>query len=222
MSADLSRDAYFARWSDLHGGIDPRANRLVAFWLGIVHALARPLAAAGVSPNGVTWLGGLLSVGVVAAAWAGGGWLLLAAVLVFGSGIVDNLDGAIAVMTGRSTDWGYVLDSLVDRVADVLYLIALFVVGAPGWLCVLAAVLTFLQEYARARAGATGMSEVGVVSVWERPTRVLVTGMFLLAAFIHQPSAVTLVTLAAAVSGGLAIVGLTQVVVSIRRRLGSG
>ena len=154
MSVDLSRDAYFARWSALHGGIDPRAYRVVAFWLGIVHALARPLATAGVSPDAVTLLGGVLSVGVVAAAWAGGGWLLLAAVLVFASGIVDNLDGAIAVMTGRSTDWGYVLDSLVDRVADVLYLVALFVVGAPGWLCVTVGVLTFLQEYARARAGA--------------------------------------------------------------------
>ena len=41
-------------------------------------------------------------------------------VLVFVSGIVDNLDRAVAVMSGRTTRWGYVLDSVVDRIADVL------------------------------------------------------------------------------------------------------
>ncbi len=216
--APPDRAEYLRRWSALHGGMDPAGNRLVLFWLSFVHALARPLAAIGASPNTVTWLGVLLSGMVVAAAAGGGWWLVLAAVLVFASGIVDNLDGAVAVLTGRSSRWGYVFDSLADRVADVLYLVALWLAGAPPWVCVAAGAVTFAQEYARARAGAAGMSEVGVVSVWERPSRVLVTGMFLLAAGLHAGSAGLFATLGAAASLGLAVVGFAQVVVVVRRR----
>ena len=108
---------------------------------------------------------------------------------------------------------------MADRVADVCYLIALVVVGAPTWMAVGAGVLTFLQEYVRARAGAAGMSEIGVVSVWERPSRVLVTGLFLVAAGIHLPWAVQLASLGAATSLVLALAGITQVVLMVRRRM---
>jgi CDP-diacylglycerol--glycerol-3-phosphate 3-phosphatidyltransferase len=133
--------------------------------------------------------------------------------------VVDNLDGAVAVMTGRATRWGYVLDSVCDRVADVLFLLAFWLAGAPAWVCLAAGTLTLLQEYARARAGAGGMVEVGVVSVWERPSRVLVTGMFLLAAGLVAPWREPLVELGAALALALAAVGLVQVLVVVRRRL---
>lgn len=213
----VDRDAYFSRWSELHGGMDPRSNRLVSFWLTLVHALAKPLVRLGASPDTVTLVGLVLAVGVALTAWPG--WLAATMVLVFVSGIVDNLDGAVAVMSGRTTRWGYVLDSAVDRIADVLYLLALYLLGAPGWLCVAAGSLTFLQEYTRARAAAGGMSEVGVVSVWERPSRVLVTGMFLLAATLHPSWTSSLMTVAAAVSLLLAVVGFVQVFTTVRRRL---
>ena len=213
----IDRDAYFTRWSELHGGMDPRSNRLVAFWLTLVHAMAKPLVRLGASPDTVTFIGMGLAVGVVGAAWLG--WTAAAMVLVFVSGIVDNLDGAVAVMSGRTARWGYVLDSVADRVADLLYLVALFLLGAPAWVCVAAGALTFLQEYTRARAAAGGMSEVGVVSVWERPSRVLVTGMFLLAATLHSPWTATLMTIAAAVSLVLGAIGLMQVVTTVHRRL---
>lgn len=228
-TAALSRADYFQRWSALHGGVDPADNRLVLGWLTVIHALARPLARAGWSPNAVTTLGLLVCALALPAAAAGGAWLWVAAVVVLVSGVVDSLDGAIAVMTGRTTKWGFVWDSLADRIADVMFISALWLAGAPPQICVAAIVMTFLLEYTRARAGAAGMSEVGVVSVWERPSRVLVTGMFLLAAAVNLPVGfaegitggwpVVMVTAGAWVALGLSVIGLAQVVWAVRRRL---
>ncbi len=79
--------------------------------------------------------------------------------MVAASGLLDSLDGAVAVLTDRATRWGAVLDSVVDRVSDALYLVALWLVGAPAWACVVGRrAAARLQEYARARATAVGMS----------------------------------------------------------------
>jgi CDP-diacylglycerol--glycerol-3-phosphate 3-phosphatidyltransferase len=215
----LTRDEYFDRWSDLHGGYDPRGSRLTHGWLSLAYAAARPLVALRVPPDLVTLVGALVSAAAVGLAWLGGRWVLAAAVVVALSGLVDNLDGAVAVVTRRTTRWGYVLDSVVDRVSDALYLVALWVVGAPGWLCVAGGVLMGLQEYARARAVGAGMREIGVVTVWERPTRVIATAMFLLGAGIYVGASEGWVTAGAAAWVGLGVVGLTQLLVTVRRRL---
>jgi CDP-diacylglycerol--glycerol-3-phosphate 3-phosphatidyltransferase len=216
----MTRDEYFARWSELHGGYDPRTGgRIVRWWLTLVHVIARPLVVLRVPPDAITVLGGVLAGVVVWLAWLGGRWVLAAVVVVALSGIVDNLDGAVAVMTSRTTAFGYVLDSVVDRVADTLYVLALYVVGAPGWACVAGGVLTFVQEYARARAGSAGMTEIGVVTVWERPTRVIVTAMFLLGAGIYLTAATDWATAGAYAWATLGAVGCAQLLRVVRRRL---
>lgn len=214
----MDREEYLARWGELHG-MDPGSNRLVRWWLGLIHGLARPFVRVGASPDAVTLVGLGVSLLALPCAWLGGRWLLAAALAVFASGITDNLDGAVAVMTGRATRWGAVLDSACDRIGDMAFLVALWLAGAPAAVCVAAGGLTFLQEYVRARAVAGGMSEVGVVSVWERPSRVLVVGMFLLAAGLHPVWSGWLLPLAAWASLGLAALGLVQVTVAVRRRL---
>jgi CDP-diacylglycerol--glycerol-3-phosphate 3-phosphatidyltransferase len=109
-----------------------------------------------------------------------------------------------------------VLDSVADRVSDLLLVGALYAAGAPGALCAAGGALMFLQEYARARAAAGGMAEVGVVTVWERPTRVIVTAVFLgSAAALGDPWP----TLGAAAWTGLGFVGVAQLLVVVRRRL---
>lgn len=215
----LSREDYLDRWSRLHGGYDPRSSRIVAPWLTVVHALALPFARLGVPPDAVTLLGGVVSATAVWLAALGDRWVLLAAVVVGLSGVTDSLDGAVAVMTGRETRWGAVLDSVVDRVSDVLFVAALWVVGAPLLASVLAGVLLVTQEYARARATAIGMDDIGVVTIGERPTRVIVVAMFLLAAGIYPASAGLWATLGAWVSVGVGAVALVQLLVVVRRRL---
>jgi phosphatidylglycerophosphate synthase len=213
----LSREDYFDGWRDLHGGYDPRSTTLVRWWLSVTYDVARLPARAGVSPDVLTFLAVLVSIGAGALAWLGGRWPLLAAAVVVVSGLLDNVDGAVAVLTGRSTRWGYVLDSAADRVSDLAYVAALWLAGAAPEVCVVGGALMFLQEFVRARAGAAGMTEVGVVTVWERPTRVIVTAAFLGCAglFLDDRWA----TLGAAAWVGLGVVGLVQLSIVVRSRL---
>jgi phosphatidylglycerophosphate synthase len=213
------REGYLARWSTLHGDFDPRRSRLISGYLGMTYVLARPFALARVPPDVLTLGGLLISALLVFVAAQEGRWLLLAAVITAVSGVADNIDGAVAVLTDRATRFGYVLDSVVDRVSDALYLVALWVVGAPAAVCVVGGVLMLLQEYLRARAGNAGMGEIGVVTVWERPTRVTVTAMFLVAGGLFPAYAVEAATAAAAAWIGLGVVGFTQLLVVVRRLL---
>ena len=75
--------------------------------------------------------------------------------------------------------WGAVLDAVADRLGDLAFVGTLLLAGAHPAACAAGAALMLLQEYLRARAAAAGMAEVGVVTVWERPTRIVVTAAFL-------------------------------------------
>jgi CDP-diacylglycerol--glycerol-3-phosphate 3-phosphatidyltransferase len=210
------REGYFDGWAALHGGYDPRSNRLVRGWLAMTYAVARPLAAARVPPDVVTLCGVIASAGVLALAWSGGAWLLLPAGLAVLAGLLDNLDGAVAVLRGRVSAYGTVLDSTCDRISDLLLVAALWAAGAPALAGVLGGALMLLQEYVRATAGVAGMREVGVVTVWERPTRVIVTAAFLVAT---AASGELWAELGAWVWVGLGVIGLGQISVVVRRRL---
>lgn len=225
-----TRAEYFERWAGLHGGADPAQSWLVRGWLTFAYTLAKPLARIGLTPNNVTGLGLLVAASVPLAVWVGVDltdratlWLLIAGAMCAISGLLDNLDGAVAVITGRTTVLGYVTDAVADRIADFALIVALWIAGAPGPLAAAVAGLTVLQEYARARAGSAGMDEVGVVSLWERPTRVIVVAVFLgLAAWSpYGLSAADWASAGAWLGLVLAIVGCAQVSRAIIRRLRS-
>lgn len=211
----MTRTQYFERWATLHGGLDPRTSIPVQGWLTITYLLARPLALLRLSPNAVTALGMLVALSVPY--WVLHDRWFLAGGAALVAGVIDNLDGAVAIMTGKSSDFGYVLDSVADRVGDTALLVALGLAGNNPWPAVVAAFLSFLQEYTRARAYAVGFTEIGVISLSERPTRVLIAGMFLIAAAVAGPLWADLGGWAALV---LSVVGLGQVLWAVRSRLG--
>jgi phosphatidylglycerophosphate synthase len=214
------RAAYFRRWADLHGGYDPVvAGGLVKWWLRAVHATARPIAAAGVSPGVVTVVAVALGYGTFGVATAGPAWAPLAALLAALSGYADGLDGAVAILRDRVTRWGFVVDSIADRATDAAYLLAFWILGAPVSLCCGAAAAVVLLEYGRARAGNAGMGEIGVVTVGERPTRVIVTAALLLAAGVVRSHAALMATLGAAATLAVAAIGAVQFAVVARRLL---
>ena len=210
---------YLRRWAPLHGGYEPRPSSLAARWLSVAYAAARPLAARGVSPSALTAWGVLVSVAVPVVAGGRGRWPLVAAVVVVVAGLLDNVDGAVAILAGRTSRWGFVLDSLADRLSDAAYLVALWVLGAPGPLCVAGGGLMGLQEYARARAGNAGMGQIGVVTVWERPTRVVLTAGLLLGCGLLPGSAGTVATLGALAWVALGAAGLGQLLTAVHHRL---
>jgi CDP-diacylglycerol--glycerol-3-phosphate 3-phosphatidyltransferase len=214
----LSREDYLAAWSRWHGGA-ATDGVLVRGWLSLAYALARP--SARLSPLAATALGLLAAAVAVLPARAGGPWLLAAGVLVGLSGLLDSLDGALAIATGRASRRGFVLDSVVDRLTEVAYSGALWAAGAPGWLAVSFGALCWLPDYVRARAGQAGVNETGSLSVWERPTRIILTGLTLVGAgvlsAVHAERAVVIG--GAAVGAALGAVAVVQLGFSLRRAL---
>jgi CDP-diacylglycerol--glycerol-3-phosphate 3-phosphatidyltransferase len=195
-------EEHLAGWSALHGDLEP--SRLVRRWLSLVHRVAMPLSRTGVHPDVITAASLLVAVPVL--------WVppAAAAGLVLLSALLDALDGSVALLQGRPSRWGYVLDSVVDRLCDGLFLGALVVAGAPAGVGVACAALVVLLEYARARAGNAGGDEVGVVTVGERPVRVLVPISGLL---LGAPSVALWVLTA------ITAVALMQLLIAVRRQL---
>ncbi|MFY0406430.1 CDP-alcohol phosphatidyltransferase family protein [Solicola sp. PLA-1-18] len=218
-----------AAWSRAHGGLDPSSSMWVAGWLRMVRWFAAPLVRRGVTPDAVTLTGVAVSAVVPLLAWAGDGWLLLAAVVALAAAVVDGIDGAVAVATDTASAWGRVLDPLADRVSDLLFLTALWLLGSPAWLCVLLGALTLLHESVRSSGVAAGLDGVGAVTVWERPSRVIVTIVVSLAcgsaAVLPLPGWAPadpvglLASAGAAVGLVLAVVGFVHLVVAVRRQL---
>lgn len=212
-------DTYLDRWSATHEGYDARPTRLLRGWLTLMYAVARPLATAGVLPDVLTAWTVWLAVGVVALAALGGWWAVAAAVLLVVSGFGDGLDGAVAVLTGRATRWGYVLDSVADRLTDALFLTAAWAVGAPGWLAVTTGVAVFQLEYVRARAGNAGANPAAVITVGERPSRVICCAFALVLAGAVPGRAAVLAGWSVAILLGLTLIGIAQLLVALRREL---
>jgi len=160
-------------WSELHGGVRP--SPVVRGWLRVIRVLASgPIIR--IPPDALSVAGVLVLAGAWAAV-AGPGWPALVVPLVILAGVLDGLDGAVALRTGRARPLGAVVDSVADRVGDLLLGAILVALGAPPVWVLAAVVLVFLLEYLRARAQAVGMPGVGAVTIAERPTRLIVVAM---------------------------------------------
>ena len=222
----LSWDEYSARWTSLHGGVDPRrSSAFVGGWLRIGYTTGRALAGVGVSPVGVTAIGFVLGLAVPFVVLPGGVWLFAAAALVFLSALADSADGAVAIITGNTTRIGAFYDAMADRVTEGAWLVALWLLGVPGVLVALCAGLVYLHEYARARAALSGMPGVGAVTVAERPTRVLMVIVALVIGGALWPINDRLtpgfITVVVGVWAGLGLLGLTRLLGAIRISLHS-
>ena len=214
------RDGYFDQWQQLHGGYDPRtATVWVRFWLTLVYRIARPLARRGVQPDVVTLSSLWFAFAVFVPASAGGYWPILAGWVLVASGLFDTLDGCVAVLEKRTSKWGYVLDSLVDRLNDVVYLAAVVSVGAPLELAIAVGVGFFLLEYVRARAGNAGGDDVGTVTVGERPMRVIFLSASIHFGGVFVAHAETVATIGMSVMAAFTAVALVQLLVAVRRQL---
>lgn len=213
------REGYFARWQGLHGDYDPRGNPWVRGWLSLSYWIARPLARRGVLPDVVTLWSVWIAFAVFVPAAAGGRWPILAGWILVFSGLGDGIDGCVAVLENRATRWGYVLDSTVDRVNDVIYLFAVVSVGGPLALAIAAGIAFGLLEYVRARAANAGLGDIGVVTVGERAMRVIFcsAGIHFGGVFVAHAGLVATLGLAALTT--FSVIGLGQLVFAVRRQL---
>ncbi|MHB8670026.1 MAG: CDP-alcohol phosphatidyltransferase family protein [Acidimicrobiales bacterium] len=218
-------DGYFDRWQVQHHApdVDPRRMPFVRQTLTVAYWMSRPLAHAGCLPDVLTLWGLWLAGVVVVAAGAGHRWPILAAGVAVLSAMTDAVDGCVAALTDRATRFGFVLDSTVDRVADLGLLLALARLPgsdpSPVAPAVLAGAALFLLEYTRARAGNAGIGDVGVITVGERPTRVIVAVLSLLAAGVHPERSRFFGDVGLWATGAAAAAGSLQLLWHLHRRL---
>ncbi len=153
--------------------LDPVVNALVAFHI---------------SPLLVSLFGLALAVwgGVVAAR----GSLRAAGIFLLLAGLCDVLDGDVARRLGKSSRFGAFIDSMLDRVSEFVLFggILLYVVRRPAGfelyepvVIMLALMGSVMTSYARARAEGVGIEcKVGVM---ERPERIALMAIGLIAGY---------------------------------------
>ncbi len=156
------------------------AREAAALYLG--RPVARLLAKTFITPNMLTWSGFLLSAG--AAALIVTEHLFAAGFLVLISGLFDILDGALARLNNQTTRFGGVLDSITDRLTEVVLLLGILILytreqSTLGILLVgFALPGSLLVSYIRARAEAAGLK--CKVGLFTRGERVIVLALGLL------------------------------------------
>ena len=160
----MTKDEFFLAWSKLHG--DAKVSGIVKGWLSISFPVSKVLAKMRVTPNALTILG--LVFGILLYMNSSAIWAPLILVI---SLICDGVDGSLAIITRQSSKWGALLDSVVDRVTEVFWVLALYSLGVDSKILITVLILASTQEYLRARAGGVGLKQVGVVTVAERPVR---------------------------------------------------
>jgi phosphatidylglycerophosphate synthase len=115
----MAKDEFFLAWSKLHG--DAKVAGIVKGWLSIAFPVSKALARIRVTPNALTILG--LIFGVVLYMNSNALWAPLILVI---SLICDGIDGSLAIITSKSSKWGALLDSVVDRLTEVFWVLALY------------------------------------------------------------------------------------------------
>ncbi len=162
----------------------------------VINPFVRLLIKMGVTPNMVTtigFLGNLAAAIVVGYAsyrslhdtmqWS---LLTLGGCLIIGFSLFDMLDGQVARLGNRSSRFGAFYDSVLDRYCEFLTVGAVaYLMLCRGW--DIAALLTFLAlmgsllvSYTRARG--EGLGVVCKIGFMQRPERVVLTALSLIAA----------------------------------------
>ena len=186
-------DEHVRDWAELHLTQPPEG--FVGGWLRAAAAVARPLARAGISPNALTVAALVVALAALPAAAYLDGWPgpALACFLITLSGLLDALDGAVAVQAGRTTKVGFLLDSALDRIADAAFPATLALVAGPAGpavpdttttttvttLAVAATAACWYLEYVRARASLAADPAGGrqLITPGERPTRIVLSAV---------------------------------------------
>lgn len=135
----------------------------------LLSKLALAISETPLTPNTLTLLSLLVVVaGVYLLVTIRRGLLLAVVVLI--SGFLDAVDGALARVTGKSTQRGALLDSLTDRVCEALFALMLLLLGLDPYIVLIFLTMSFLASYLRARGESLGVSLSGV-GLMERAER---------------------------------------------------
>jgi CDP-diacylglycerol--glycerol-3-phosphate 3-phosphatidyltransferase len=198
------------RWQAHHSGVAVDRNIWVKGWLKAIVTPAKVLAKLKVAPSFLTFVG-LIFAGLtiwVSSFGLSRSGLVVCAFLVFASSYFDGLDGAVAILRDRVSTFGSKLDRAADRLTEIAWVIMLALFGCPDWLAIAALLVTWGYEFLRWRRSKKALLPV---TVGERPVRVVLTVMFLIAAAVLFGWATWWVSAAAVGWVLVALLGAAQV-----------
>jgi CDP-diacylglycerol--glycerol-3-phosphate 3-phosphatidyltransferase len=161
---------------------------------GITTPVISALAKTPLTPNAVTCIGFIITMG--AGALICTDYWLVAGIVVLVAGLFDMLDGALARATNKTTRFGAVLDSTLDRLSEAILLVSLIAIFArDGFLseCILAGaalVGSLLVSYIRARIEGLGME--CKEGIFTRPERVILLALGLMLSQFNYAMLITL------------------------------
>jgi CDP-diacylglycerol---glycerol-3-phosphate 3-phosphatidyltransferase len=151
----------------------------------IARQAARIFVRTPITPNMLTLFGLVLNA-IVAYLLATGN-LVAGGLMLVGASLFDLLDGALAKITNRVSEFGAFLDSVVDRYSEAIVLLGLLLLyyNKPNLSGLIEIVLIYVTlvgsmmiSYARARAEGLGFrNEVGLMA---RPERIVILAVGLL------------------------------------------
>ncbi len=159
-----------------------------------LRAIIRASVALGIHPNTLTLIGVLVNVG--AAVELGRDHFVIAGVIMIVANIFDFIDGKVAHITGKVTEFGAFWDSTLDRFSDIALFLGLIYLYAhlrrTDYVMVasLAMMFSIMTSYARARA--ESLIQKCKVGFMERPERIV---LFMIGAFTDRMAAVLWVIL---------------------------
>ena len=159
-----------------------------------LRAIIGASVALGIHPNTLTLIGVLINV---VAAWAlAVDRFILAGVIMIVANIFDFIDGKVAHITGKQSQFGAFWDSTLDRFSDLALFTGLIwlysTLGREGYVLIATMTLIFsiMTSYARARA--ESLIDKCKVGFMERPERIV---LFMIGAFTDRMAAVLWVIL---------------------------
>ncbi len=149
---------------------------------------ARAFKAIGFTPNSITLLG--FVVCVAGAALTALGWPLYGGIVFLAGSVLDLFDGALARLTGKTSPFGALLDSVFDRLGEAALFVGLGLYYLLGdlptgqlLLSMLAVLLglVFSQGVSYLRARGEGLGAFTRSGIMTRTERVIILGVGLIA-----------------------------------------
>ncbi len=183
---------------------EPIPENVKKVYFSILNPIVQFFVKMDINPNWITLFGFLLSI--VASVYMTLDQIRIAGVFMLLSGIFDNLDGSVARAGNRMTKFGALLDSTLDRYAEVLFFFAIgFHFIREGWY-VTSVIIAFalggslIVSYVRARAEGLGFEcKIGFM---QRAARLILLGA---GSLIHTYALVVVVYVIAIFSNMTAI-----------------
>ena len=179
------------------------STKMKTWYVNMLGPFVRTSVRFGIHPNALTMIG--FGITLVSACLFGLGAFRWAGLVMFVGGSCDVLDGHLARETGTRSTFGALLDSTLDRYAEIAVfvgIIAFYLFNAPGgelgaysayW--VLASVMaisgSLMVSYVRARA--EGLGQECTVGLMQRPERIICLGLGALLGETYLPVALVLI-----------------------------